>query len=401
MRPVVASGTAGRILLLTALYFAQGLPFGIFTQALPVMMRQQGHSLEAIGLSNLLALPWVLKFMWAPAVDHIRGPRRNVIVPLNLAAAALLVALGLTEPGAIGPLVAVVFSCNLLAATQDVATDGLAVETLRDDERGLGNGVQVAGYRLGMVFGGGVLVQLFGSWGWFSTFATAAAALVVVTAPLFWVPPAPRVPPADPEIGAQVLRWDRWFAGRDGFVWFVLLLTYKLGDAFGTAMVKPMLVDQGLDLEQIGALLGLRGSVAGMIGALIGGAVASRVPRRTALVGFGLLQVPALATWWGVARLGPAYAPSAVIVEHLVSGMATAALFTAMMDMCRPGRAGTDYTVQASVVVLAQGVFAVASGWSAARLGFEGHLLVATALCLVPVVWLARVRSGSARFRLA
>ena len=42
--------------------------------------------------------------------------------------------------------------------------------------------------------------------------------------------------------------------------------------------------------------------------------------------------------------------------EHLASGMATAALFTAMMDACADGSAATDYTVQASVVVLATGV---------------------------------------------
>ena len=32
------------------------------------------------------------------------------------------------------------------------------------------------------------------------------------------------------------------------------------------------------------------------------------------------------------------------IFEHLVGGMATAALFTMMMDACRPYAAGTDYT---------------------------------------------------------
>ena len=37
--------------LLTSLYFSQGLPFGFFTQALPVLLRKQGLSLPAIGLA--------------------------------------------------------------------------------------------------------------------------------------------------------------------------------------------------------------------------------------------------------------------------------------------------------------------------------------------------------------
>ena len=71
------------IALLLGLYLSQGLPFGFFTQALPVLMRQQGVDLGTIGLANLLALPWALKFLWAPAIDRVPGPRKRVILPLQ------------------------------------------------------------------------------------------------------------------------------------------------------------------------------------------------------------------------------------------------------------------------------------------------------------------------------
>ena len=53
----------GRLGLLLGLYFSQGLPFGFFVQGLPVLMREDGISLEAIGLSSLLAIPWAAKFL--------------------------------------------------------------------------------------------------------------------------------------------------------------------------------------------------------------------------------------------------------------------------------------------------------------------------------------------------
>ena len=64
-------------------------------------------------------------------------------------------------------------------------------------------------------------------------------------------------------------------------------------------------------------------------------------------------------------------------VEHFASGMATAALFTAMMDWSRPSASGTDYTVQASAVVIATGIASTLSGclgrcarlWPALRAG--------------------------------
>ena len=47
-------------MLLGSLYVAQGLPYGFFTQALPVLLRKQGMALPLIGLAQLLTLPWAL-----------------------------------------------------------------------------------------------------------------------------------------------------------------------------------------------------------------------------------------------------------------------------------------------------------------------------------------------------
>ena len=46
-------------LLLASLYVAQFLPVGFFGQTIPVFLRQQGVSLELIGLTSLLGLPWM------------------------------------------------------------------------------------------------------------------------------------------------------------------------------------------------------------------------------------------------------------------------------------------------------------------------------------------------------
>jgi len=67
----------------------------------------------------------------------------------------------------------------------------------------------------------------------------------------------------------------------------------------------------------------------------------------------------------------------ALLAEHVASGMATASLFTAMMDRCRRRLEATDYTLQASLVVIASGVGASLSGVSAASLGYTGHFAVA------------------------
>ena len=151
---------AAPLLLLTSLYIAQGLPYGFFTQALPVLMRENGASLKAISATSLLFLPWALKFLWAPMVDQI-GTRRGWILPIQFIAAIGAALLALIDParGFMAVFVAV-FAFNALAAIQDVATDGLAVRLLDARARGLGNGIQVGAYRIGMVLGGGLLLSL-------------------------------------------------------------------------------------------------------------------------------------------------------------------------------------------------------------------------------------------------
>ena len=94
--------TPAKLGLLTSLYFSQGLPFGFFTQALPVLLRQRGVDLGMIGLTSLLALPWALKFLWAPLVDRhwlpSIGRRRSWILPLQGLTAMAMVLVALLDP---------------------------------------------------------------------------------------------------------------------------------------------------------------------------------------------------------------------------------------------------------------------------------------------------------------
>lgn len=382
---VATASTAAKMGLLGSLYFSQGLPFGFFTQALPVMLRKQGCSLGEIGLASLLALPWALKFVWAPVVDRCSFPRvghrRSWIVPLQLAAAVILAVLGsLAEPSSMTLLMGAVLLLNLVAATQDIATDGLAVDLLAIPERGLANGVQVAGYRVGMIVGGGLLLILHDRLGSEGTFLAMAALTGFATIPIV----VAREPARRPR-EAQRASTHTHFLRRPGALRLVgLIVTYKAGDAFATGMLRPFLADAGLSLADIGWLLGTVGFLAGLVGALCGGALVNRLGRRRALVAFGLLQAMTVAGYAYLAIGKPSHVELYALcaAEHLAGGMATAALFTCMMDWCSRETSATDYTVQASAVVIATGLASALAGFSAQALGYFGHFCVATALAL-------------------
>lgn len=390
--------TRQKLVLLGSLYVSQGLPYGFFTQALPALLRQLGRSLPEIGLASLLALPWALKFLWAPAVDRVYstrlGRRRSWILPLQAITIVAMGTLAWLDPNTDLTLVLVgFFVANLLAATQDIATDGLAVSLLTPSERGWGNGLQVAGYRVGMILGGGALLVFYEHIGWTGIFMTMAGLLTVASLPVLrhTERPTPRQDVASAPLRTVVMR--------PGMLrWLGVLLCFKFGEALAGAMLRPMLVDLGLGLSQLGWILGTAGFSAGLLGALAGGWAAGRLGRRPVLLAVGLLQAATVGLYALPAMgLGAElhWLTLLVVVEHAVGGAATAALFTAMMDRCDPHTGGTDYTVQASVVVVSTGTAAALSGLVAEPLGYPAFFAVGAGLSVLGLLPLVLVAESS------
>lgn len=398
------------LVLLAALYFAQGLPFGLITRALPAIARDAGLPLQYIGLLSLAALPWALKFAWAPWVDRLgRGGdshRKRWIVGCQLLAVAMLALMALLPMSPLTPavfllLLALLLLLNLCFATHDIASDGLAVRLLPVGLRGIGNSLQTGGYKVGLLTGGALLLWLVGEIGWSRTLLLAMAVLLALLLPVLRYPE-----PAQPLSGpSSSISWRWWLAelwrfwGRPGMGWWLaLLLIYKVGDSFGTRMIKPFLIDQHWTLAEV-ALLDLSASAAGLLAVLLAGMLLMRISRQYALICFALFQALAFAGWAWVA-LAPAreLVWLMAIAEQCADGLATVALFTVMMDRCRPCHEGSDYTLQASVMLMASGLFTLGSGFSAAAFGYSVHFALAGALALaaiIPAVFWGRMEQGS------
>ena len=127
--------------LLLLLYLSQGIPFGFQVTALPVLLRQSGISLTIIGFSSILALPWMLKIVWAPMVDRFWfkkvGRRKSWLIPLQLL--MFMCAFSASYiPITYNPALfaGIIFVMNLCASMQDIAVDGLAIDVLKEQDLG-------------------------------------------------------------------------------------------------------------------------------------------------------------------------------------------------------------------------------------------------------------------------
>lgn len=160
------------------LSFASGFPLGVFYEIFPVYFRQQGVDLKSIGFLSLLQLPWSLKFLWAPAVDHYRH-HRLWMAAADLAMGAVMLAFAYVL--GVGTWVwFAIFVFTVLSATNDIAVDGYTIEYLEKHEIGLANGVRIGLARVGMLTAGAILI-LSDYLGWHGAFLAAAGILVLTT----------------------------------------------------------------------------------------------------------------------------------------------------------------------------------------------------------------------------
>ena len=117
------------------LYIAQMVPSSFLMTALQVIMREGQYSLATIGLLNLVRVPWTIKFLWSPFVDRhcvtVRDYKRTIIATELIYAVALLATGLINVRSEIMLVVILAFISMLASATQDIATDALAILSFR------------------------------------------------------------------------------------------------------------------------------------------------------------------------------------------------------------------------------------------------------------------------------
>jgi len=398
--------TRTKLFWVAVLYFAEGFPYGVIKDALPVFFRVHGVRLADIGVLTLVGLPWFLKFLWAPAVD-LWGQRRTWILGCQGMLVLGILALLIIDPSRLTAVSwALLLSLATLSATQDVAIDAYTIELLDESEMGPANGLRVTTYRVALISAGGMLVALAGLMGWQAAFL-AAAILMGGVVLLSWQmpdPDRPRTTAGTRPPGASAFRDAVWvplrqFFAHPGFV-FVLcfVLLYKLGDMALGPMVRPFWVDRHFSMLQIGTVPGTLGVVSTIGGALMGGGLTKRWGILRALLLLGIAQAASNLTYAAAAALPPSTALmyTASMVESFCGGLGTAPFLAFLMSICDKAHAATQYALLSALFGLTGMITGVASGWAAERLGYATYFAVTFFLAWPALLLLPWVRRWAA-----
>jgi PAT family beta-lactamase induction signal transducer AmpG len=163
-------------------YFAEGFPYTVIRILSSVFFRDMKVSLEAIGLTSLFGIPWVIKFLWGPQIDEY-GTKRRWMLTLQflLGVMAIGVAFLTTAPSGIKLIAVILFIGSFIAATHDMAIDGYYMEALDEAGQAKFVGYRVMAYRIAMMTGTGVVVTIGATLGWFASYLASAVLLFLLT----------------------------------------------------------------------------------------------------------------------------------------------------------------------------------------------------------------------------
>jgi len=377
--------------VLFSLYIAQSVPMSFFSTVVPVIMRQEHYSLQSIGLLQLIKLPWIFKFLWAPLIDRNAGnlnQYRKWIIGSELFYAAVIIGIGVLNLQFDFKLIVVLMVIAFIAsATQDIATDAYAILIMKKEERSFGNSMQSAGSFIGALAGSGLLLIVYHFFGWTILLHCLALFALIALIPLMLYK---KRQPVVEKMGTPIKMKDLYlFFTYPGMTKRVVLLVFYYSGIIGIlTMLKPYLVDLGYTIKEIGFMSGVGGTSVAALSALLSGFLIHKFGRRNSLIAFSFTSILATSYIWLISMFSPTtpFIYGAIFLIWGTYGLLTVAIYTISMDMVRPGREGTDFTIQIVITHLSSLIIAVSSGKIADSLSYSGLFLIEVFLCIATFI---------------
>jgi PAT family beta-lactamase induction signal transducer AmpG len=370
-----------KIGLLLLLGFASGLPLALTAGTLQAWLAAENVDIVAIGWFALVGQPYTYKFLWSPLMDRYTplpalGRRRGWLLVTQLALVAAIAFMGTLRPADSAWLLgATALSVAFLSASQDIVFDALRADWLERDERGAGAAVSVLGYRVAMLASGaGALILADQGLGWSGTYWLMAALMGVGLA-ASWLVVEPEGGAAPRTLDEAVVKpFAEFFSRQGALALLVLVVLYKLGDAFaGNLTTAFLLRGPGFSLTEIGAINKGFGLAATIVGALAGGALMARMRLYRALLLFGVLQALTNLGFMLLAASGKSYALMVTVIglENLCGGMGTTAYVALLMALCDRRFSATQYALLSALSSVGRVYVGPVAGYLVAGFGWQ------------------------------
>jgi MFS transporter, PAT family, beta-lactamase induction signal transducer AmpG len=391
-----------KMLAILALGAASGFPNQLTENALQAWLKDSGLSNTAIGVMTYVALPYLLKPLWAPLIDRyplpFLGRRRGWMLAMQLALAVALALLALQNPAAaLAPVTACAFLIVFCSATQDIAVDAWRTDVSLPSERGPAAAANNLGYRFAAYAAAAFALVVADHFSWRAAYLMLAA-LMLGFCVASWRAPEPHYRHAPPRTLREslVAPLKELLENPSAAILIAVVMFFKIGDAFANKLFTPFMMDVGFSKTEIGLIVKALFTASAIGGSILGGVLMVRLGLVRSMLGFGVLAAASNLLYCLLAAAGKSYPIMvvAVIVEHIAGAMGNIALVALIMALCDVRYSAFQYALLSAIALLPRYSLGYPAGWIADHGGWYVYYVTSFVIALpgLAMVWLTRSR---------
>jgi len=393
------------MLKILGLGFISGLPLALTGSTMAAYLQDNAVNLADIGLFSLVAMPYTLKFAWAPLLDQTRlpllssilGHRKSWIILLQLLMMMTIYSMSLVDMQQNLPLfAALALMTSLLSASQDVVIDALRIEMLPQEDQGIGATVAILGYRLGMLASGAGALYISHYHGWPQAYISMSILVSIGILTTLSCKEAeyciPKFKTPSLWLEHAFVRPVSEFVKRGGWLNTMLFIVFfKMSDAFAGSMTTPFLMDIGFNKGEIASIVKVYGLTATLLGFVVGGSLIKSLGYYRSLFWGVILEMTS--NWAFVAQAIAGHDNFMLMinisVENFASGISAAALVAYISHLCNREFTATQYALFSAIAVMARTTLSASSGFMAEGLGWVAFFIT-TSLLSLPALYLLK-----------
>ena len=398
-----------KLLIILALGFCSGLPFGMLIDPLSYWLREADISRSTIGLLSWITLMFTFKALWSPFVDRIKlpflsllGQRKSWLVLSQSLVVISIFGMSFSDPtNSLMVLVAFALSVSFFAATQDICIDAMRVELALDHEQGEAASMYQGGWRIAFLVSQVFTFFIASYYDWSAAYFSIGILMGMLVLFSIFVIPEPERPDSDlPGIESNPLKsfknlylsplkdlFERYFDNNILLV-FLLIIFYRFSDIVLGPMAMPFYVDTGFSKEEVAIVTNAFGIAMTMAGVFVGGLLIYRY-NLMAVVFLGALLVMltnVAFAWLDTIGHNVSALTVTITLDNFSQGVASTALIALLSGLTNRSFTATQYAALFLLATFPATIIKGFSGFFVDSFGYFNFFLYAAALGLPAAV---------------
>ena len=392
-----------KLLIILALGFCSGLPFGMLIDPLSYWLREADISRSTIGLLSWITLMFTFKALWSPFVDRIKlpflsllGQRKSWLVLSQSLVVISIFGMSFSDPtNSLMVLVAFALSVSFFAATQDICIDAMRVELVLDHEQGEAASMYQGGWRIAFLVSQVFTFFIASYYDWSAAYFSIGILMGMLVLFSIFVIPEPKRPESDlPGIESNPLKsfknlylsplkdlFERYFDNNILLV-FLLIIFYRFSDIVLGPMAMPFYVDTGFSKEEVAIVTNAFGIAMTMAGVFVGGLLIYRYNLMSVVfLGALLVMLTNVAFAW-LDTIGHNVSALTVTItlDNFSQGVASTALIALLSGLTNRSFTATQYAALFLLATFPATIIKGCSGFFVDSFGYFNFFLYAAAL---------------------